>query len=79
MQLLVLVAEDDAVTRRGLADVLTGEGFICLQAADGQLAWQLYQQHRPNFVCLDVMMPGMNGYEVCRRIRLKIPKYRSSF
>lgn len=69
MQLLVLVAEDDSATRRGLLDVLSGEGFACLQAADGRQAWQLFMQHRPNFVCLDVMMPEMNGYEVCKQIR----------
>lgn len=73
MQLLVLIAEDDSLTRRGLADVLGGEGFACLQAADGAQAWEMYQQHRPNFVCLDVMMPRMNGYEVCRRIRAGDP------
>ncbi len=69
MQLLVLVAEDDSVTRRGLIDVLSGEGFACLQAPDGAAAWQLFMQHRPNFVCLDVMMPEMNGYELCKLIR----------
>ena len=74
MQLLVLVAEDDAITRRGLIDVLSGEGFACLQAADGRQAWQLFKQHRPNFVCLDVMMPEMNGYEVCKQIRAVDPQ-----
>jgi DNA-binding response OmpR family regulator len=74
MQLLVLVAEDDPLTRRGLIDVLNHEGFACLQAADGNSAWQLYEHHRPNFVCLDVMMPGMNGYDVCRRIRAIDPQ-----
>lgn len=74
MQLLVLVAEDDAMTRRGLIDVLSGEGFVCLPAADGRQAWQLFTQHRPNFVCLDVMMPEMNGYEVCKQIRAVDPQ-----
>ena len=73
MQLLVLVAEDDSATRRGLIDVLSGEGFACLQAADGLKAWELFSQHRPNFVCLDVMMPQMNGYEVCKQIRTVDP------
>lgn len=73
MQLLVLIAEDDSLTRRGLAEVLGGEGFACLQAADGVQAWEMYQHHRPNCVCLDVMMPRMNGYDVCRRIRARDP------
>jgi two-component system, OmpR family, alkaline phosphatase synthesis response regulator PhoP len=74
MHLLVLIAEDDTLTRRGLVDVLSGEGFACLQAADGHAACELYEQHHPNFVCLDVMMPGLNGYEVCRRIRAIDPQ-----
>lgn len=73
MHLLVLVAEDDTFTRRGLVDVLSNEGFLCLQAADGRTAWELYEQHHPNFVCLDVMMPIWSGYEVCRRIRAHDP------
>lgn len=67
--MLVLVAEDDPMTRRALVDVLQGEGFVVIQAPDGQAAWELFQQHHPSFVCLDVMMPRLNGYEVCRKIR----------
>ena len=69
MRMVVLVAEDDANTRRGLLDVLRDEGLTAIAAADGRQAWDVFQQHRPDFVCLDVMMPGLNGYEVCRRIR----------
>lgn len=69
MRMVVLVAEDDSHTRRGLVDVLREEGLVALPAADGRQAWDLFQQHRPNFVCLDVMMPGLSGYDVCRRIR----------
>ncbi len=69
MRMVVLVAEDDAITRRGLLDVLRDEGLTAIAAADGRQAWDVFQQHRPDFVCLDVMMPGLNGYEVCRRIR----------
>ena len=69
MRMVVLVAEDDTLTRRGLLDVLRDEGLAAIAAADGRAAWEMFQQHRPDFVCLDVMMPGLNGYEVCRRIR----------
>ncbi len=69
MQMVVLVAEDDPVTRRGLSQVLQDEGLTVLSAADGLQAWDLFQQHLPDFVCLDVMMPGISGYEVCRKIR----------
>lgn len=74
MQMTVLVAEDDSVTRRGLIEVLQDEGLTTLGAADGSQAWEMFQQHTPDFVCLDVMMPRMSGYEVCRKIRQQNPK-----
>ncbi len=69
MHMKVLVAEDDRLTRHGLGEVLEGEGLSAILAADGLQAWDLFQKHRPHFVCLDVMMPGLNGFELCRRIR----------
>lgn len=74
MQMTVLVAEDDPVTRRGLGEVLQDEGLSVIAAADGMQAWDLYQKHAPNFVCLDVMMPGISGYDVCRKIRHLNPR-----
>lgn len=74
MHMNVLVAEDDSVMRRGLVEVLQDEGLHAICASDGMQAWDLYQQHAPDFVCLDVMMPGMNGYEVCRKIRAQNPE-----
>lgn len=73
MQMSVLVAEDDPVTRNGLRDVLRDEGLIPILACDGLQAWDLFRQHAPDFVCLDVMMPGLSGYELCRRIRSANP------
>ncbi len=69
MHMTVLVAEDDPMTRQGLSEVLQDEGLTPIGAADGLQAWDLYQQHSPDFVCLDVMMPGLSGYELCRKIR----------
>ena len=40
-----------------------------IQASDGEEAWRLAQEHLPDLVVLDVMMPGMSGWEVCRAIR----------
>jgi DNA-binding response OmpR family regulator len=74
MHMTVLIAEDDPITRRGLVEVLRSEGFRPIAASDGEQAWSLFQQHAPDFVCLDVMMPGMSGYEVCRKIRGANPK-----
>jgi DNA-binding response OmpR family regulator len=65
----VLVVEDDALTRKGLLEVLLGEGYEVVEAADGAEAMTVFENERPDFVCLDVMMPGLDGYEVCRRIR----------
>ena len=65
----VLIAEDDAHIRNGLAEILQGEGYETLTARDGNEALALFKQQRPDFVCLDIMMPGVNGYDVCREIR----------
>lgn len=65
----ILIAEDDANTREALREVLSGEGFQVIAATNGVEALELFQQEQPDFVCLDVMMPGLNGYEVCRHIR----------
>jgi DNA-binding response OmpR family regulator len=69
----VLIAEDDAHTRDGLAEVLRMEGYHVVTAADGQTALQQFEDRRPDFVCLDIMMPRKSGYEVCRRIREAAP------
>jgi DNA-binding response OmpR family regulator len=65
----VLVVEDDDLTRDGLGELLCGEGYEVVLAADGEAALRKFESERPDFVCLDVMMPRMSGYEVCRHIR----------
>lgn len=65
----VLIAEDDKLTRDGLAEMLSEEGYEVSQARDGEEAVKNFEADRPDFVCLDVMMPKMSGYEVCRHIR----------
>lgn len=65
----MMIAEDDDHTREALREVLSMEGFEVLPASDGQQAYDCFREQRPDFVCLDVMMPGLNGYEVCKRIR----------
>lgn len=65
----ILIAEDDTHTRAALCEVLRSEGFDAVAAADGREALELFEKHRPDFICLDVMMPHLDGYEVCRRIR----------
>lgn len=69
----VLVAEDDANIRAGLEDVLAREGYEALPAADGAEALEIYRRESPDFICLDIMMPGVDGYQVCREIRREDP------
>ncbi len=65
----ILVAEDDPLTREALVACLEGEGFAVSAAANGHEALERWQRESPDLVCLDIMMPGLDGYEVCRRIR----------
>lgn len=64
-----LVAEDDANIRNGLIEILEEEGYEAIGAADGQAALDLFGSQSPDFVCLDIMMPKISGYDVCREIR----------
>lgn len=65
----LLLAEDDAHTREALHEVLTREGHRVHAAPDGAEALASFRAQRPDFVCLDIMMPGLSGYDVCRAIR----------
>jgi DNA-binding response OmpR family regulator len=69
----VLVAEDDELTRQGLVEVLKSEGYEVFQASNGVAAVAVYHQQNPDFVCLDIMMPGQSGYDACREIRASNP------
>jgi DNA-binding response OmpR family regulator len=65
----ILIAEDDDHTREALREVLSMEGYEVMTASDGLQAVDFFRATRPDFVCLDVMMPGQNGYEACKQIR----------
>lgn len=65
----ILVVEDDALTREGLSEMLLREGYTIDQAQDGIEGLQKYKDFQPDLVCLDVMMPRMSGYDLCREIR----------
>ncbi|MBW2702014.1 MAG: response regulator transcription factor [Deltaproteobacteria bacterium] len=65
----VLIAEDDALTRQALSEIMEEEGYQVIQAKDGLEAWQRYNDEAPDFLCLDIMMPGMDGFALCRKIR----------
>jgi two-component system alkaline phosphatase synthesis response regulator PhoP len=65
----VLVAEDDSATRRGIAEILEGEGYGVVAVADGAAALERWTVQRADFVLLDIMMPERSGYDVCRELR----------
>ncbi|MEM7010464.1 MAG: response regulator transcription factor [Verrucomicrobiota bacterium] len=65
----VLIAEDDPNTRDGLREILQEEGYDVVAAPDGEKALELFDEVKPEVLCLDVMMPNVDGYEVCRRVR----------
>src|SRR5215468_2639790 len=66
---VVLVADDEPSTLALVASHVRSRGYKVLEASDGDQAWQLAHEHLPDLVILDVMMPGMSGWEVCRKIR----------
>ena len=65
----ILIAEDEADMAMGLRDNLQFEGYDVVVAADGQAALKAALEQSPDIVLLDIMMPKMDGLEVCRRIR----------
>ena len=66
---LVLVVEDDPAILRGITDNLVFEKYDVITASDGEAAYRLARERRPDAVILDLMMPRMSGYEVCRKLR----------
>jgi DNA-binding response OmpR family regulator len=73
---LILVIEDDAAILFGLRDNLQRAGYEVRSAGDGHQGLELARTLRPDLVLLDLMLPGLSGHEVCRRIRadgLEIP------
>jgi DNA-binding response OmpR family regulator len=69
----VLVVEDDRVINQAVADRLTGEGYDVVRAYDGPEAVEQFRATSPDLVLLDVMLPGFDGHEVCRRIQAVRP------
>jgi DNA-binding response OmpR family regulator len=65
----VLVVEDDPAILRGLADNLALESYEVLTATDGEAANRLVGESRPDLIVLDLMLPKLSGYELCRKLR----------
>ena len=69
MPTIILVVDDDSSTLRLLGYMLERGGFQVKMAGDGEDGLAMAYQQPPNLVILDVMMPGLNGYQVCERLR----------
>ncbi|HEV3168914.1 MAG TPA: response regulator transcription factor [Actinocrinis sp.] len=65
----LLLVEDDPSIRMAIELALTRQGHQVTTAATGEQALELWQTQRPELVVLDVMLPGIDGFEICRRIR----------
>ncbi|MFB9887820.1 response regulator [Balneatrix alpica] len=65
----VLIVDDDEDIRQLLSDYLSRHGFQCMTAADGEAFELVFQDFTPDLVILDVMMPGDDGFTLCRRLR----------
>jgi DNA-binding response OmpR family regulator len=66
---VLLVVEDDPTINQAVTDRLVAEGFRVIQAFDGPGAVAAHGEHAPDLVVLDLMLPGFDGLEVCRRIQ----------
>lgn len=66
---VILVVEDDPAILRGLADNLAFESYDVLTASDGDTGYRMAREKKPDLIVLDLMLPRMSGYEVCRKLR----------
>lgn len=67
----ILIIEDDASIALGLESALQEEGYETLLARTGPEGFRLGMKHQPDLLILDIMLPGMSGFELCKRLREK--------
>ena len=65
----ILIVEDDAAMMRGLKDNFVNAGYQVVAATDGEQGLEAALNLKPDLILLDLMLPGINGYEICRRLR----------
>lgn len=69
MQTKILVVEDETILREIIKDYLVNEGYEVFEAIDGEQALSLFGEHVFHLIILDIMLPKVDGWSVCRRIR----------
>ena len=67
----IMLVEDETSIRETMAEFLAEEGFEILQAADGLEALEVFRENQPDLIILDLMLPKLDGLEVCKAIRQK--------
>ena len=65
----ILVVEDDLAILRGLRDNFAAEGYEVFVAEDGAEGYRLAREEDPDLIVLDLMLPALSGYEICRKLR----------
>lgn len=65
----ILIVDDDSISSRIIYRHLTKQGFKCVQAHNGDLAFALAREYYPNVIILDVLLPDINGLQLCRLLR----------
>jgi DNA-binding response OmpR family regulator len=71
MKSTLLIVEDDSHILMGLEEVLQSEGFLVVSCTRGDQAAGAVTRHRPNLIILDVMLPGLSGYDICKQLRAR--------
>jgi len=70
----ILVIEDDISILKGLHDTLEYEGYVVIQETNGIKGMELALEKEIDMILLDIMLPGMNGYEICRKLKKEKPE-----
>ncbi len=65
----ILLVDDDRLNLRILSGILRPDGYALAEASSGEQALEVYEHFRPHLVLLDVVMPGLDGFETCRKLR----------
>ena len=71
----ILIVDDDPSIVVALQFLMEEQGYGVMTAESGEIALEIIDQYKPDLVLLDIMLPGIDGWEVCKKVRLK-PEYQ---